>query len=131
MCKNCKDDGEHEFVGMDLCLYCNEVKQLLLQPNFFRSGDEMIPKKGIRKTQITSPEPCDKCKEKFKKQGIVPMIEAERGEHGPIFGKRYVFIKRKAVKEKEFKDFMNKHGFLICEPEVMDMIVKESNEVAN
>ena len=38
--KNCNyDDGEHEFVGMDMCIYCGECKQLLLQPEFFRGAD--------------------------------------------------------------------------------------------
>ncbi len=123
MCKNCKDDGEHEFVGMDICIYCGECKQLLLQPNFFRDADgEMIPKKGIKRTQSTSPEPCNECKKKFEKDGVVPMIEATRGEHGPIFGQRVIFIKRDAIQGQEFIDFMNKHGFLICEPEFMDQI---------
>lgn len=123
MCKNCKDDGEHEFVGMDICIYCGECKQLLLQPNFFRNADgEMIPKKGIKHKQSTSPEPCNECKKKFEEDGVVPMIEATRGEHGPIFGRRVVFIKRDAIQGQEFIDFMNKNGFLICEPEFMDQI---------
>lgn len=126
------DDGEHEFVGMDMCIYCGECKQLLLQPEFFRGADgEMHPKKGIKRTQSTSPEPCDKCKEKFKEQGIVPMIEAERGPKGPIFGNRYTFINREAVQGEEFVKFMDTHGFLICEPEFMDQIVKQQQEMSN
>ena len=126
------DDGEHEFVGMDMCIYCGECKQLLLQPEFFRGADgEMHPKKGIKRTQSTSPEPCDACKKKFEEQGIVPMIEAERGPKGPIFGNRYTFINREAVQGEEFVKFMNTHGFLICEPEFMDQIVKQQQEMSN
>lgn len=130
--RSVKDDGEHEFVGMDMCIYCGECKQLLLQPEFFRDANgEMIPKKGIKRTQSTSPEPCDKCKQKFKEQGIVPMIEATRGKHGPIFGHRYAFINREAVQGEEFIKFMDTHGFLICEPEFMDQIVKQQQEMSN
>ena len=44
-----------------------------------------------------------------------------------------IAIRNRSIAEADlaFKDFMNKHGFLICEPEVMDMIVNESHEVAN
>ena len=108
MCKNCYDDGNHEFVGMDICIYCGECKQLLLQPEFFRGADgEMHPKKGI-----------------------VPMIEAERGPKGPIFGERIVKVRRDAVQGEEFIKFMNTHGFLICEPEFMDKLM-QSQEVQN
>lgn len=125
------DDGEHEFVGMDVCIYCGECKQLLLQPEFFRGADgEMHPKKGIRKTQCTSPEPCDACKKKFEEQGIVPMIEAERGPKGPIFGNRYMFVNREAIQGEEFIKFMNTHGFVICEPEFMDQLIKH-REMSN
>lgn len=131
MCKNRYDDGNHEFVGMDICIYCGECKQLLLQPEFFRGADgEMHPKKGIKRTQSTSPEPCDVCKKKFEEQGIVPMIEAERGPKGPIFGNRYMFINRDAIQGEEFIKFMNTHGFLICEPEFMDKLI-QSQEVQN
>ena len=102
MCKNCYDDGEHEFVGMDICIYCGECKQLLLQPEFFRGADgEMHPKKGIKRTQSTSPEPCDACKKKFEEQGIVPMIEATRGPKGPIFGERIVKIPKRTALSPE------------------------------
>ena len=127
--RSVKDDGEHEFVGMDMCIYCGECKQLLLQPNFFRDGNgEMIPKKGIKRTQSTSPELCDACKKKFEEDGVVPVYEATRGKQGPIFGKRYVFIHRESVQGEEFIEFMNNHGFLICEPEVIDHILQHHCE---
>ena len=108
------DDGEHEFVGMDVCIYCGECKQLLLQPEFFRGADgEMHPKKGIRKTQCTSPEPCDACKKKFEEQGIVPMIEAEHGLKGPIFGNRYMFVNRNAIQGEENRTANAQHSFSI------------------
>lgn len=123
------DDGEHEFVGMDMCIYCGECKQLLLQPEFFKAADgNMYPKKGIKRIQSTSPEPCDACKKKFEEEGVVPVYEATRGKQGPIFGKRYIFIARESVKGKEFIEFMNKHGFLICEPEVIDHILQHHCE---
>lgn len=130
MCNKCYDDGQHEFVGMDMCIYCGECKQLLLQPNFFRGADgQMHPKKGIQRQQCTSPEPCDKCKEKFKKDGVVPLYEATPDEitGQPIFGKRYLFIKREAVKGPEFIKFMDEHGFLLCDAETIDALIKKQN----
>ena len=64
------DDGQHEFVGMDMCIYCGECKQLLLQTRFDRNGK---PLKGLSKFQSTGPEPCDKCKKKFEEDGVFPM----------------------------------------------------------
>lgn len=120
------DDGQHEFVGMDMCIYCGECKQLLLQPNFFRGADgKMHPKKGIQRTQCTGPEPCDKCKKKFEEDGVFPMIEAHPGEDGaPVFGRRFVFIKREAL-GPEFIEFGEKHGFVICDHQTMDQIEAE------
>lgn len=127
------DDGEHEFVGMDMCIYCHEPKQLLLQTQFFKDAKgEMKPRRGIRKYQSTSPEPCDKCKKKFEEDGVVPMIEATRGPKGkPIFGQRYIFIKRDAIQGQEFIDFMNKHGYLICEPDFIDTLLSNQKEPMN
>ena len=131
--KNCNyDDGEHEFVGLDMCIYCGECKQLLLQSEFFKGADgEMHPKKGIRKTQSTSPEPCDACKKKFEEQGLVPMIEAERGPKGPIFGRRYILVNRAAIHGEEFIKFMDTHGFLICDIETMDKLIKDREDYEN
>lgn len=123
----CKYDEDHEFVGQDICIYCGEIKQILLQTKFYNGK----PAKGLKQMQATSPEPCKKCKEKFEKDGVVPVYEATRGEKGPIWGKRYVFMKREAVEGKEFIDFMNKHGFLICEPELIDEIIKQQKENNN
>lgn len=125
----CNDDN-HEFVGMDMCIYCHEPKQLLLQTQFFKDASgKMKPKKGIRKYQSTSPEPCDNCKKKFEEDGVVPMIEATPGPKGePIFGKRYIFMKREAIQGQEFIDFMNKHGYLICEPDFIDSLLSKQKE---
>lgn len=122
-----KNDDEHEFVGQDICIYCGEMKQILLQTEFYNGK----PVKGLKEKQATSPEPCKNCKEKFEKDGIVPLYEATHGPKGPIWGKRYVFIKRKAVEGEEFINFMNKNGFLICEPELIDEIIKQQNTKEN
>ena len=123
MCKNCKDDGMHEFVGMDMCIYCMEPKQLLLQTKFHKNANgEMVPNKGIRRQQATSPEPCDKCKEKFKEQGIVPIVEATKDEHGLEYGKRYFMAPREAIHGEEFERMIEKVGFLIMPPEDMDEV---------
>ena len=129
MCNKCYDDGEHEFVGMDLCIYCGECKQLLMQTQFYRGADgKNHPRKGIRKEQWTSPEPCDACKKKFEQDGVVPIIEAHPDEQTkqPVFGRRYILMKREAIKGKEFIDFMNKHHFLICDHETMDTFMKHN-----
>ena len=132
MTNRCNDD-DHEFVGMDMCIYCGECKQLLLQTQFFKDANgEMKPMKGIHTHQPTSPEPCDKCKKKFEEDGVVPMIEATRGYKGePIFGKRYIFMRREAIRGQEFIDFMNKHGYLICEPEFIDTVLAKHKEQMN
>lgn len=124
------DDGQHEFVGMDICIYCGECKQLLLQTKFGHNGK---PVKGLSKYQSTGPEPCDKCKKKFEQEGCVPMIEAHPDEHTgqPVFGQRYIFMKREAIKGQEFIDFMNKHGFLICDHQTMDMFIQKMNGQSN
>ena len=120
------NDGEHEFCGMDMCIYCGECKQLLLQTRFFNGK----PAKGLRKFQSTGPEPCDKCKKKFEQEGCVPMIEAHPDERTkmPVYGRRYVFIRREAIKGQEFIDFMNKNGFLICDHETMDKLTENRIE---
>ena len=116
------DDGQHEFVGMDMCIYCGECKQLLLQTKFGHNGK---PVKGLSKYQSTGPEPCDKCKKKFEEDGVFPMIEAHPGENGaPVFGRRFVFIKREAL-SPEFIEFGEKHGFVICDHQTMDQIEAE------
>lgn len=116
------DDGQHEFVGMDMCIYCGECKQLLLQTKFGHNGK---PVKGLSKYQSTGPEPCDKCKKKFEEDGVFPMIEAHPGENGaPVFGRRFVFIKREAL-GPEFIEFGEKHGFVICDHQTMDQIEAE------
>lgn len=127
------DDGEHEFVGMDMCIYCHEPKQLLLQTKFFKDANgEMKPQRGLREYQATSPEPCDKCKKKFEEDGVVPMIEATRGPKGKlIFGQRYIFIKRDAIQGQEFIDFMNKRGYLVCEPNFIDTVLSKQKEQIN
>ena len=120
MCNH--DDGQHEFVGMDMCIYCGECKQLLLQTRFDRNGK---PLKGLSKFQSTGPEPCDKCKKKFEEDGVFPMIEAHPGENGaPVFGRRFVFIKREVL-GPEFIEFGEKHGFVICDHQTMDQIEAE------
>lgn len=124
MNKNYCNDGNHEFVGQDICIYCGEIKQILLQTKFYNSK----PAKGLKEQQATSPEPCKKCKEKFEKDGVVPLYEATRSPKGPILGNRYVFMKREAIEGKEFIDFMNKHGFLVCEPELIDEIIKQQEK---
>lgn len=116
----CNED--HEFVGMDMCIYCGECKQLLLQTRFTHDGK---PVKGLKRCQSTSPEPCDKCKKKFEEDGVFPMIEAHPGENGtPEFGRRFVFIKREAF-GPEFIAFGKKHGFILCDHEMMDKIEAE------
>lgn len=128
----CNDD-DHEFVGMDICIYCHEPKRLLLQTQFFKDASgKMKPRKGISKYQATSPEPCDKCKKKFEEDGVVPTIEATRGPKGElIFGQRYIFGKRDAIQGQEFIDFMNKHGYLVCEPNFIDTVLSEQKEQMN
>lgn len=116
------DDGEHEFVGMDMCIYCGECKQLLLQTRFGHDGK---PVKGLKRCQSTGPEPCDNCKKKFEEDGVFPMIEAHPGKDGaPVFGRRFVFIKREAL-GPEFITFGKKHGFVLCDHETMDKIEAE------
>ena len=61
------------------------------------------------------------------------MIEAHPDEHTkqPVFGQRYIFMNRKAIKGQEFIDFMNKHGFLICDHQTMDTFIQKINEKSN
>ena len=119
---NIYDDGNHEFVGMDLCVYCGECKQLLLQTSFFRAANgEMKPKKGLSKYQSTSPEPCDKCKQKFKEDGVVPMIAARRKLNGETeFTNKMVFVRREAIQGEQFIKMMEEAGFLIMEEDEFD-----------
>lgn len=119
------NEEDREFVGMDMCIYCGECKQLLLQTHFLPDG---TPFKGIKRQQSTSPEPCDKCKESFKEKGIVPMIEASKDEHTgePIYGHRYVFINYNALSE-EFQKLADTHGFVICDMETIDALLERSD----
>ena len=57
------------------------------------------------------------------------MIEAHPDEHSgqPVFGNRYIFIKRAAITGQNFIDFMDKNGFLICDHETMNKFINDLN----
>lgn len=109
---------ENDFIGMQMCPYCNEAMGILIDRNL----------KSIPKMACTGPEPCDKCKEKHKNDSVVPMWEAERTYKGLDFTGRYIFFKRAAVIGKEFINMMNTVGFLVCDKETMQGFTKKMNE---
>lgn len=115
---------DREFVGMDMCIYCGECKQILLQTHFTSDGK---PFKGLKRKQSTSPEPCDKCKKSFKERGVVPMIEASKDKDNgsPVYGNRFVFVNYKALPE-EFQKFADTHGFVICDMDTIDALTERS-----
>ena len=119
MCKNCYDDGEHEAVGMYVCIYCGECKQLLLQTKYHNGK----PVKGLHKYQATSPEPCDACKKKFEEENVVPIVEANPGPKGePVFGRRYFMVSREAIHGEEFERMIEHVGFLLMPSKDIDEI---------
>lgn len=115
---------DREFVGMDMCIYCGECKQILLQTHFLPDG---TPFKGLKREQSTSPEPCDECKKSFKDRGVVPMIEASKDKDTgmPVYGNRFVLVNYKALPE-EFQKFADTHGFVICDMDTIDALTERS-----
>ena len=112
-----RDDEEHQFVAMDHCIYCGEVKQLVMQTHFTKDGR---PLEKMKQDVCTGPEPCDACKKKGEEEGSVLLVESD----GKSFGPRYIKIKREAVKGEEFIKCMEEHGFLLCDSETMNQLTK-------
>ena len=54
--------SDKSYVGMDLCFFCQEPKQLLM---------DMRLRNSLPQKQITSLEPCDKCKEKYQEHHVI------------------------------------------------------------
>ena len=50
MSKDCCNDDNHEFVGKDICIYCGDIKQILLQTKFYNGK----PAKGLNPLVIKS-----------------------------------------------------------------------------
>jgi len=99
-----KEDDEHQFVAQDICMYCGEIKQIIMQTQFTKDGR---PKGKLPSKVCTSPEPCDKCKEQGKKEGWFYLVEAD--DNGPTG--RYVKAKREAFKGKQ--EDIDKWGFAL------------------
>ena len=94
----------NNFVGMDMCPYCNEPKAILIHQHM----------KEIPEHCMTSPEPCDKCKERFERDNVVPVWSTFIDAKGKMqFNNEYFFIKRDSVHGQQFLDMMNKLGFLV------------------
>ena len=110
-----KEDDEHQFVAQDVCMYCGEIKQILMQTRFTKDGR---PKDRLPKKVCTSPEPCDECKKKGKEEGWFYLTEVD--DDGPTG--RYVKAKREALKEK--KEDIDKWGFALIPKKDFEEIVK-------
>ena len=98
----------NNFVGMDMCPYCNEPKAILIHQHM----------KEIPQHCMTSPEPCDKCKAKFEADNVVPVWSTFTDAKGKMqFNNEYFFIKRDSVHGQQFIDMVNKLGFLVMKEE--------------
>lgn len=112
----------NDFVGMQVCPYCDECMGVLIQQNL-----KEIPKKCC-----TSPEPCDKCKAKFEKDGVVPVWEVTNpGMRNPNYTGRRAFFHRSAIKDEALIEMMNTVGFLICDKQTMDEVVNHYKKLTN
>ena len=99
---------ENNFVALDMCPYCDEPKGIAIHQNL----------KDLPQPCMTSPEPCEKCKEKFIQNNIVPVWSTFTDEKGQIhFNNEYFFIKRDTVRTAELIDMMRTSGFLIMKEE--------------
>lgn len=110
-----REDDEHQFVAQDLCMYCGEIKQLLIQKRFTENGR---PKDKLPKKVCTSPEPCNKCKEQGKKEGWFYLTEVD---DSGLTG-RYIKAKRKAI--KGMKKEVDKWGFALINKEDFERVTK-------
>lgn len=106
----------NDFVGMYCCMYCNEIQGITIHKHL-----KKVPQYGY-----LSPEPCDKCKEQFKAEGKVPLHEMtfDRKGNAILTGKR-VFVKREAIQGKQFIEMMNNNGFLFCDEEFFNKLMKD------
>ena len=55
----------NNFVGMQVCPYCNEPMGVLIHTHL----------REIPRVSCTGPEPCNACKAKFEKDDVVPVWE--------------------------------------------------------
>ena len=98
----------NNFVGMDMCPYCNEPKAILIHQHM----------KEIPQHCMTSPEPCDKCKAKFEADNVVPVWSTFIDAKGKMqFNNEYFFIKRESVRTQPLIKMMNDCGFLVMKEE--------------
>lgn len=98
----------NNFVGMDMCPYCNEPKSILIHQRL----------KEIPEHCMTSPEPCDKCKERFERDNVVPVWSTFVDDKGKLqFNNEYFFIRRDSVHGQQFLDMIDKLGFLVMKEE--------------
>lgn len=90
--------------SMDICFWCGEVRGVALCGKL--KGDAEAPKK-----MVTSLEPCDKCKERFKK-GVHLIEVTDDGSH---CGNNKAF----AFKDTEGKFHWPTGRYVIMKPEAM------------
>lgn len=98
----------NNYVALDMCPYCNEPKGIAIHKQL----------KDLPQECITSPEPCDKCREKFIANNIVPVWSTFIDNKGKLqFRNEYFFIKRDTVRTAELINMMNTYGFLVMKEE--------------
>ena len=90
--------------SMDICFWCGEVRGVALCGKL--KGDAEAPKK-----MVTSLEPCDKCKERFKK-GVHLIEVTDDGSH---CGNNKAF----AFKDTEGKFHWPTGRYVVMKPEAM------------
>lgn len=86
--------------SMDICFYCQEVKQLLLM------GRLPYDKEAPRQV-CTSLEPCDACKEKFETEKAVVIVEATQDSKGISPTGRYIGLTEEGARRILNEDFVN------------------------
>lgn len=94
----------NDFVALDVCPYCGQPKGIAIHKNL----------KKLPQPCMTSPEPCDKCKEMFIAKNMVPVWSTFIDGKGNIqFKPEYFFIHRDTVTTESIRNMMMTSGFLI------------------
>lgn len=112
-----KMETEKEYVGMELCFFCQKPKGILLNTRL---------KKTLPREATYNKEPCDECK-KYMEQGII-VISAQRGSEpdNPYRTGGWWVIKEEAVKnfisDKILLDNVLQKRVMFIEDEVADRI---------
>ena len=94
----------NNFVALDICPYCGQPKGIAIHKKL----------KDLPQECMTSPEPCDKCRETFIAKNAVPVWSTFIDSKGKVqFKNEYFFIRRDTVRTPEIINMMNTSGFLI------------------